>query len=313
MDSEKAKKVLWVCDAPQWAYEIVGKRVLGSLNDYSGDFIYKRDSDYVEKLKKGVEYDIVVCNSMEIARQFNAPCIARMGSMRVFRKQWHLQGTEDFYRWADVMNESNFFVASNFKLFGVAQRFTDRVRLIPHACDLTKFKPVKREFNEENFTVGFAGNISDSRTDDKGFYFLEEACSRLGVRLKKTVYFNEKNRAQTPNDKMPDFYNSVDCIALPSNGEGCSNVLAEALACGVPVITTASAGFHGEMLIDMRDCLLVERNAKSIMKAIMLIKKDESLRSELSKNGRAFAERFHSLEKQATAWREVFRIFEECK
>ncbi len=45
-------------------------------------------------------------------------------------------------------------------------------------------------------------------------------------------------------DDMAGFYSAIDILCLPSLSEGCSNVVAEALACGTPVVATRVGDNH---------------------------------------------------------------------
>jgi glycosyltransferase involved in cell wall biosynthesis len=53
-----------------------------------------------------------------------------------------------------------------------------------------------------------------------------------------------------PYRDMPDVYNALDLLCLPSHSEGFGNVIAEALACGVPCVATRVGGIP-EILGDL--------------------------------------------------------------
>lgn len=93
------------------------------------------------------------------------------------------------------------------------------------------------------------------------------------------------------------------------NTHNCSNVIMEALACGVPVITTKEAGFHGEMLEDGVNVLFCERSTESVEKCIRLLMQDKKLRHKLKINGRKFAEQYHNIKEIA---KQYDNLFLEC-
>ena len=57
---------------------------------------------------------------------------------------------------------------------------------------------------------------------------------------------------------IKDFYSNIDLLIHPvgPGREGTSNVIMEALALGVPVLTTTHAGLHGELLVDGKNALI---------------------------------------------------------
>ena len=107
---------------------------------------------------------------------------------------------------------------------------------------------------------------------------------------------------------MPSgFYHQIECLILPTIGEGCSNVVMEALACGVPVLIT-KVGYHGEMLEDKKNCIFIERDANDIEKKVMMLKNDPALRISLAENGRVFAEKHHDITEIAKEYDRIFKL-----
>lgn len=60
---------------------------------------------------------------------------------------------------------------------------------------------------------------------------------------------------QRPQKELPYFYNAADIVVIPSHYESFGMVVAEAMACGTPVITTNVAGISD--LIDQRRSTLI--------------------------------------------------------
>lgn len=203
-------------------------------------------------------------------------------------------------------------IATNAGLFEIGKRVNSSTFLIPNGVDLQLFKPRpqrQQPFNNNDnkpFVVGFSGNIHGHGAVYKGWEYYVQATMRLRPRIEtKHAMFGHE---QIPHDEMPEkFYRQVDCLVLPSLNEGCSNSIAEALACGVPVLTT-KVGFHGERLEDGVNCLFIERNIDSIMEKIKLLMDSPELRVKLAFEGRVFAENNHDINKLAHEYDKVFRL-----
>jgi len=93
------------------------------------------------------------------------------------------------------------------------------------------------------------------------------------------------------------------------NTHNCSNTLMEATASGVPVITTRTAGFHGERLDNYINALFCNRTIRSIQDSLIDLIKNVKLRKGLSVNGRKFAEKHHDINKISKQYE---LIFQEC-
>ena len=88
-----------------------------------------------------------------------------------------------------------------------------------------------------------------------------------------------------PKNKVKDYLSGADIFVLPSWQEGMPNALIEALASGLPSITT-SVGVIPDYLINNNSALIVEpKNLNKLKKSIEKLINDDNLREKLSKNG----------------------------
>jgi len=86
--------------------------------------------------------------------------------------------------------------------------------------------------------------------------------------------------------KLRDLYCSVDLLVMPSHLESCPLPPLEAMACGIPVVTT-NCGTE-DYAIHKENCLVVSPNRpKEMADAIITILNDEKLRNQLISNGLA--------------------------
>jgi hypothetical protein len=199
-------------------------------------------------------------------------------------------------------------IALNTALYLRALRVHHNVHLIPNAIALAQWHPSKRKRKEHGaFTVGFAASVkSSAEAEVKGHSIAIGAAERVGA----DILFTTKGGKQIPHDRMiKEFYSNIDLLIHPvgPGREGTSNVIMEALALGVPVLTTTHAGLHGELLVDGKNALIRHRDDSAFAEAIVLVQRDERLRHRLVEQARAFAERHHNLVNAARGYETVFK------
>ena len=95
---------------------------------------------------------------------------------------------------------------------------------------------------------------------------------------------------ESPHD-LANLYRQAKCLICSSYSEGGPRVVAEALACGVPVITTR-VGLAAELVRDGENGFLCDWNAADVGQRLAQIVSDDLLRSHLSENAPRAVERF---------------------
>jgi len=133
-------------------------------------------------------------------------------------------------------------ISENLKKLAIAlgidqKRITDP---IPTGIDIKLFSPKHRPPGEK-FTIGYAGRYAPI----KGVSILIKIIEALPDvdfliagfdNFKRYLPNNAKCLGWIPLHDMPDFYNNIDALILPSLSEGSPLVCLEAYACGKPVI-----------------------------------------------------------------------------
>ena len=196
-------------------------------------------------------------------------------------------------------------IVTNERLREIAEKANKNVYLIPNGLNLDHWKFILHKGSiDEILTVGFVGNISTvQKSLYKGHEITKSVCLKLGFPLKEALYKNK----QIPHDQMQEkFYGKIDVLVLLTDGEGCSNTIMEALACGVPVITTKEAGFHGEKMAHEENILFCEKTKRKLKETLLRLAEDCKLVQKLSVNGRKFAEENHDIREIAKEYKKVF-------
>lgn len=196
----------------------------------------------------------------------------------------------------ESMMANYIFVASNY----VKNTLTEigiplkKIRKIPYGVDTSQFRPIERTISRtKKFQVLYVGRVSQA----KGIYYLLEAIHLtrienievilIGQQLLPSEYLSKhkytiKLISNVDHSQIHTFYQNADIFVFPSLHEGSAMVIYEALACGLPVITTKNAG---SVITDEKEGFIVPvRNSKIIANKINILYKDTKRRREMAKN-----------------------------
>jgi glycosyltransferase involved in cell wall biosynthesis len=127
----------------------------------------------------------------------------------------------------------------------------------------------------------------------KGFDTLREIMPDL---LKENPKFKLMIENKMPHNELMAYFKASKMFVLNTGYEGLSHIILEALACGLPVITTDVCG-NPEIIQNEENGLLVEYNNKTQLKnAIIKLHTNKNLREKIIENGYKTLEKF-TLEK----------------
>ena len=169
--------------------------------------------------------------------------------------------------------------------------------VIPNAVDVSIFHPNERNnrlrkqlnVNDDDFLILFVGSF----TERKGCVRLAKAVDQLKDSQIKIIFIGKPfpgyelqfscngivYRGEMEHNNLPDYYLCADVFVLPTLNEGCSNAIVEALACGVPVISSKRP-FNEDILNEQNAILVNPESVDEIANAISLLKRDKELLKE---------------------------------
>ena len=159
----------------------------------------------------------------------------------------------------------------------------DHVSVIPTGVDTTVFYPrhsqeARRDLGwgkDERVVLFNAGDPICKRLD------LARAAVQFAESLCGAIRFVVLDGNVAP-DLIPSMMNAADCLLLTSDWEGSPNIVKEAIACNLPVVSV-DVGDVRERLLGVSPSVIVTRDASEIGKGIA-----EILRHGQRSNGREF-------------------------
>lgn len=84
-----------------------------------------------------------------------------------------------------------------------------------------------------------------------------------------------------PHEKIPIYLNCADVFVLPTLAEGCSNSIAEAMACGLPIISS-DLDFNHDILDETNSILINPLDVTAIAGSIRFLKDNPIKRHKMS-------------------------------
>ena len=198
-----------------------------------------------------------------------------------------------------------------------------KLTIVPNGIDMDRFRPMPGIIRDSH-TVMATASAADAPL--KGLVYLLRAIAKLSVDipgLKLMVLGKLKKDGPTEklikelgiadritfysglsSDEVAGLYAKATCAVTPSVYEGFGLPAGEAMACGVPVIST-DGGALPEVVGDA-GIIVPTRDHKALADAIQQVLADEQLRSSLARMGR---KRIHRLFSWGTAAADMVKLY----
>ncbi|MCU1692506.1 MAG: glycosyl transferase group 1 [Frankiales bacterium] len=198
-----------------------------------------------------------------------------------------------------------------------------RFRIVPGATDTVRFSPGPMGSLQDPPVLLFHGRV-DRR---KGVLDLLDAVERMrarGRRLRLVVSgigpdLDEVRARQTDGieltgytdpDDAPDVYRSADVFVSPTYSEGFSNTILEAMASGLPVVSTDSVGVVDCLEHDRNGLLHEPGDVEGLVAQLCRLLDDPPLRTRLADTALEEVRRLYSWPVLA---RSVLDVYEEVR
>lgn len=202
----------------------------------------------------------------------------------------------------------------------------EKISVIPNSINPKEFylkdkKECRRKlgFSESDFIVAFCGRFNQR----KGAMRVADAINQLGDPQIKSIFIGSVADNETvqpecegilfrgalPHTDIVKYLNCADVFVLPSLAEGCPNSVIEAMACGLPIISS-DLPFNYDILDSSNSILVNPMNVQEIADAIAKLKYDEPLRLNLREGALKKASEL-TIEKRVTKILKFIR--ERCK
>ena len=246
----------------------------------------------------------------DMAQKYNKPYFIAYGESSIslvtntYKIEYVRQKLADIAGMIAVSTKNKEELVSNGVLPG------EKVSVFPNAIDTKSFytidrSAVRRELgiSEDCFIVAFVGHYIHR----KGTMRLSKAINLLSGVNSFFIGAGEETpdcqgilfSGRLPHKEIVKYLNAADVFVLPTLAEGCCNAIVEAMACGLPIISS-DLPFNDDILNASNAIRIDPNNIAEIAEAIRILKEDIQLRQNLSQNALRMAESL-SLEKRAKA------------
>ena len=170
--------------------------------------------------------------------------------------------------------------------------------VLPNGVDLSLFKPIDRNIcrnklgiNESDFVVICVGNISERKGQDRLLKAVDELNCKNNYNIKLYLIGqgdichsgNLTFKGFVDHTELPVYLNAADIYVIPTRWEGCCNSIIEAMACGLPIISS-DRSFNRDILDKTNSILIEPDDVEQIASAIQMLYEDKDYRYKLAKN-----------------------------
>lgn len=186
----------------------------------------------------------------------------------------------------------------------------EKCQVFPNSIDDALFKKLDQKqcrkrlsLPERVFIIAFVGWFNDR----KGVIRVSDAIKQVHGEKVYSLFIGKGDlnpdcdnilfKGQVLHDEIPYYLNAADVFVLPTLHEGCCNAVVEAMACGLPIISS-NRPFNWDVLNAKNSIMVDPENVKEIAEAIQKLRDDEEVRNRLADGSLEMAKNL-TIEKRA--------------
>lgn len=170
----------------------------------------------------------------------------------------------------------------------------DKCQVFPNGVDLSLFRPMpqaeargKLQIDKDAFVVIFVGSFIERKGADR----LSSAIERIQGKKVNSIFVGEGTTnlpscegilycGKVRHEELPLYLNAADLFVLPTLNEGCCNAIVEAMACGLPIISSDREFNDG--LLDGENSIRIDpMDIDALSRAIIRLRDDAQLRRQM--------------------------------
>ncbi len=237
----------------------------------------------------------------------------------------------------EILEKLNYSLANFIVLY--SQNFIDEYEMNKyekkilinheHYIDFNKFK-INIGLNERGNVIGYIGRLSEEKgilnfvssisvlaneMNEREFLIVGDGSLREGIEN----YFTSKNLSKKvkivgwiPHEELPEYFNHLKLLVIPSYTEGLPNIMLEAMACGTPVLATP-VGAIPDIIKDSETGFIMESNSPNCIAANVVRALEHPDLENIAKRARIIVENNFSYDKVVDQWKQILSIIKKLR
>ena len=189
------------------------------------------------------------------------------------------------------------------------------VKVIYNGVDVNQFTPASSSRpSRKEVRVFFSGNLIRR----KGSHWLPSIAKQLqknirifytqGLRTRNSLALHPKLQAvgSVPFEDMPNRYQEMDILLMPTVREGFSLAVLEAMACGLPVVASDCSSLPEQIDNGMGGFLCPVGDVKAFAEKVNLLADSPKLRREMGEYNRSKVEEMFTVGRMVNEYQQLF-------